>query len=132
MVRRKVSRWVLIYLTLSIFVTSAIPARSLAYTIPTIAGLEEGAYNRQKDMAIIQKELESKIISQRLKDLGLTPQEIKERLSRLSDAEIHAIASQIEALKAGGDGTGLLVAMLLILVIVLLILQITGRRIVIQ
>ncbi len=125
-------RWLIVYLAVSLFITSAIPARSLAYMIPSTQGLEMGGYDRKGDLSTIQRELESKVVAQRLKDFGLTPEEVKERLSRLSDEEIHTIASQIEALKAGGDGTGLLVAILLVLVIVLLVLQLTGRRIVIQ
>lgn len=125
-------RWLLIYLTISLFFSAAIPARSLAYVIPSIKGFDLKEYNRVKDLAIIQKELESKIISQRLKDLGFTPEEIKERLAKLSDAEIHSIVSQIEAVKAGGDGTGVLVGVILGIILILLIFQVTGRRIVIE
>src|SRR5262245_5456273 len=72
--------------------------------------------NRQEDLRVVQKALENKMISQRLKDMGLTEEEIQQRLSKMSDQEVHQLASQMQALTPGGDGTGIIVGVLVIVV----------------
>jgi hypothetical protein len=87
--------------------------------------------SRQEDMATIQKALEQKLVKERLKDLGYTEEEIKARLDRLSDAEVHSLASQLDALMPAGDGFEAAVIILLVLVLVVLVLLVMGKRIVI-
>jgi hypothetical protein len=87
--------------------------------------------SRQMDMATIQKALEQKLVKERLKDLGYTEEEIKARLDRLSDAEVHSLASQLDALMPAGDGFEAAVIILLVLVLVVLVLLVMGKRIVI-
>jgi len=77
---------------------------------------------RQQDLQKIQALLEKKVVSQRLKEFGLTPEEVTRRLSQLSDKEVHQIASRIDELQAGGDGVGLIVGLLVIALLVILIL----------
>jgi hypothetical protein len=85
--------------------------------------------SRQHDMATIQKALEQKLVKERLKDLGYTEEEIKARLDRLSDTELHALASQLDSLLPAGDGTGVVIALLIIVILVIVILMLTGHRI---
>jgi hypothetical protein len=85
--------------------------------------------SRQEDMATIQKALEDKVIRERLKDLGYTEEEIKARLDRLSDGEVHSLASQLDSLMPAGDGLGVVIALLVIAILVIVILMLTGHRI---
>jgi hypothetical protein len=85
--------------------------------------------SRQNDMATIQRALEHKLVKERLKDLGYTDEEIKARLDRLSDAEIHSLAAQLDSLLPAGDGLGVVIALLLIAILVIVILMLTGHRI---
>jgi len=78
-------------------------------------------YDRAADMKTVQTALESKIVRERLKDLGLSDKEIDSRLSRLSDQQIHQLAKDIHTLSPGGDVVGILVVVLLVLLIVYLI-----------
>lgn len=81
---------------------------------------------RMSDMKTVQKTLESKVLRQRLHELGLTDSQIDARLSRLSDQQLHQMASQIRTLNPGGDGliVGLLVIVLLVVLIIYLVKRI--------
>ena len=85
--------------------------------------------SRQNDMATIQRALEQKLVKERLKDLGYTDEEIKARLDRLSDTEIHSLAVQLDSLLPAGDGLGVVIALLVIAILVIVILMLTGHRI---
>jgi Family of unknown function (DUF6627) len=85
--------------------------------------------SRQEDMATIQKALEQKLVKERLKDLGYTEEEIKARLDRLSDAEVHSLASQLDSLMPAGGWEAAVIIILLVAVLVVLILMWTGHKI---
>lgn len=89
------------------------------------------ASERQEDLAKIQPLLESKIIRQRLTDLGLNPQEVSSRMAQLSDQEIHDVASKIDTLHAGGDVLGTIVVLLVIAILVVVLLQLTGHKVIV-
>lgn len=78
---------------------------------------------RDQDVSMITKVLENKVVKQRLQDLGFSEEEIQDRLSRLSDQEIHRLALQIDELTPGGDVLGTVVVILLIIVLILVILR---------
>ena len=83
-------------------------------------------------MTEIQNVLESKVIEQRLTDLGLNPGEIKERVEQLSDEEIHYFATQLDSLNAGGDVGAVVISLLVVVILVLVILQLTGHKIIVE
>ena len=74
-------------------------------------------------MKTIQSALESKVVRQRLRELGLPEDQVEARLSKLSDQEVHQLATQIHTLNPGGDLTviGILVAVVLVLLIIYLV-----------
>lgn len=77
--------------------------------------------SRTSDLRTIQKVLESKLIRERLGELGFRAEEIQGRLDRLSDEQIHQTALRIDSLKVGGDavlGIGIGIVILLVLVLV--------------
>lgn len=125
----------IIYLTISFALVSALPTNSLAAFIPSLIPQElssPSAAGRDAGIDSIQKLLESKVVSQRLSDFGLSPEEIKDRLDQLTDEEVHFFASQLDSLDAGGDFSGAIIGLLLIIVLVLVILRITGHKIVVE
>jgi CHASE3 domain sensor protein len=83
------------------------------------------AADRTRDMDVVQKALESKLVAERLKDLGYGQDEIQLRLAQLSDQEIHQLASDIDAVAPAGDGLGILVTVLVIVILLLVILKLT-------
>ena len=105
-----------------------LPVEGWAMFIP--AG--ETASSRQADMDAIQKTLESTAVKQRLTELGLSSGEALARVNMLSDEQIHQVASNLDSLQAGGDGVGLLIFLLLVALIVVLVLQVSGRRVIVR
>jgi hypothetical protein len=81
----------------------------------------EGA-TLDQDLKIISKALESKLVKQRLQDLGYSEQEIQDRLGQLSAEEVHQLALQIDSLTQGGV-LGFVIAVLVVVVLVLVILR---------
>jgi len=86
---------------------------------------------REQDMATVQKALEHKLVKEKLRDLGYTEEEIAARLDQLSDQELHSFARQLDLLNPGGDGLGIIIAILVIVLLVILILKLWDKRIVI-
>jgi ribose 1,5-bisphosphokinase PhnN len=83
---------------------------------------------RMEDLRTVQSVLEAKIITQRLQDLGYSSEEIASKLDRLSDSQLHQVASQINSLFPAGfhgatdDILHVALTVLLIVVIVVVIL----------
>ena len=76
----------------------------------------EGKENLQES----QRLLESKIVGDKLRSLGFTESEIEKRLGKLSDAQLHYVAQNLDQLRAGGGLIGLAIAIPIALVLILL------------
>jgi hypothetical protein len=72
------------------------------------------------------------MVAKRLETLGLSTEEITQRLDKLSDEELHWFASQVESLYPGGNGLGLIIAILVIILLVIVILKVTDKKIIIE
>ena len=122
-------RRIAIMLVVTMALISIVPQVEAAF----ISSDESFSYNmRQQDTTTIKKVLEQKLVKQRLKVLGYSEDEVKARLDKLSDNELHRFTTQLDALIAGGDALSVLVAILVIIGIIALILYITDKKIVIQ
>ena len=122
-------RRIAILLVVSMAFISIVPKVQAAF-VPSDESFSSSM--RQQDMATVKKILEQKLVQHRLKALGFSEQEVTARLDKLSDNELHRLATQLDTLTAGGDGLGVLVAILVIVGIIALVLFITGKRLVIQ
>lgn len=80
--------------------------------------------SRETDLATIRQSLEHKQVKQRLNELGFTDREVQQRLAHATDAELHQLATESQALMAGGDG-GIIVTVLVIVILVILIMRLT-------
>lgn len=87
---------------------------------------------RSADMEKIQAVLENKLVRQRLQDLGFNSEEITYRLSQMTDDQIHNFAQKLDDLKVGGDGLGVVIAILVIIVLIMVILRLTGHRTIVR
>ena len=117
-----------LYLSVACFVIAGIPKDSLAYLVES----QPASYSRGADMDKIQRVLESKMVSQRLQELGLSPDEINSKLAGLGDAEIHQFASRLDSLMPGGDMLIDIMALLVIAILVLVILHLLGYKVIIK
>jgi hypothetical protein len=104
----------------------AMLAPALAPAPGSPSGPERGA-----DLQKIQAVLESKVVRQRLEDFGLSSEEINARLTRLSDNQLHQLATHIDALTPAGGGLGIVVALLVIAILAVILVYLLGHRIVI-
>ncbi len=123
----------IIYLILWVLLLGLTP-EGIAMLIPSTLpdAQDRSISHRQSDLQRIQSVLESKLISQRLSDLGFTIEEVKERLAQLPDDQIHQVAQQLNGLQTGGDSAlGIIIALLVIAVLVVILLHITGHKVIV-
>ena len=87
---------------------------------------------RHQDLASVQKVLENKAVKARLSALGYSDAEISAKLSAVDDSELHSLASQLNALEAGGDGLGIIIGLLVIVLLVVVILKLSDKTVTIR
>lgn len=116
-----------IYLIVAILLIGMIQSATAAF-IPSEITLNTKAQDLEK----IQKFLEMKIVSQRLKDFGYSEKEIMDRLSTLDEQTLHKLALKIDEIKIAGDAGLAVILALLIIALVILIINLTGHRVVIK
>ena len=127
MTRRKTTdvRWLACVLVFSTTLVCSLQTGASAMLAPAAipAPAAESVPNRAADMQSVQKALESKLLRHRLNELGLSDKEIQTRLGKLSDQQVHQLASRMPALNPGGDFSvfGVLLLVLVVLLIVYLI-----------
>ncbi len=89
-------------------------------------------FDRVADLQQIQKVLETKVVKERLEKLGFTTEEIKAKFDSLSDQQIHQLAQRVDDLRVGKDEVlGVIIALLVIAALVIIVLQLTGHRVVV-
>ena len=124
-----VFKTVALYLAFVFLLIGSIPRNSWAYFLESQQAL---SLSREADINKIQRALESKMVSQRLSEIGLSRGEINSKLQQLSDADVHQFASQMDSLMPGGDAGVTIILLLVIAILVLVIIQMTGHKIVIK
>src|SRR5512136_1232801 len=89
--------------------------------------------NRTEDLGTIQKALETRMVSETLEKFGMTKAEVKSRLDGMTDAQIHQLATNLDEVRvAGDDALGVIVILLIIAVLVIVILQLTGHKVIVK
>ncbi|MCX8033728.1 MAG: PA2779 family protein [Thermodesulfovibrio sp.] len=116
-----------VYLAVAVFVIGFVQSAGAAF-IPS----EVTMNSKIEDIQKVQKFLEIKIVSQRLKDFGYSEKEIMDRLSSLDEQTLHSLALKIDELKVGGDVGLAIVLALVIIALVILIINLTGHRVVVK
>jgi len=130
MVRIPFMKEVTWYLVFAVFIIGIAPKVEAGFAPSEAIALSK--VDRAADLERIQKVLETKMIRERLEKLGFTQDEINSRLSQLSDQQIHQLALQLDDLKVGkSDALGVIIALLVIAILVIIILQLTGHRVVV-
>lgn len=116
-----------VYLAVAIFFIGFIQSAGAAF-IPSEVTLN----SKVEDMEKVQKFLEMKIVSQRLKDFGYSEKEIMDRLSSLDEQTLHSLALKIDEVKVAGDAGLAIILALVIIALVVLIINLTGHRVVVK
>ncbi len=118
------------YLVVAMFVIGVTPRVYAGFSPSERLVLTTG--ERSADLEKIQKFLEMKMVRERLRDLGFTPEEIQGKLKDLNDQQIHELAMNMDDVKVGGDGLGFIIFLLVVVLLVILIIQLSGHKVVIK
>ena len=117
------------YLIIAMFIIGITPKADAGLAPSALIAMSQT--DRSADLEKIQKVIEMKMVSERLEKFGLTQDEIQARLGSLSDQQIHKLALQIDDIKVGGEVLGVIIALLVIAVLVVVLLQLTGQRVIV-
>ena len=123
-------KWITWYLVAAMFVIGITPRVYAGFSPSEFTSLAPA--ERSAELQKIQKFLEMKVVRERLREFGYTPDEIQSRLNQLSDPQIHQLALQVDNLKVGGDGWEVIIALLVIVILVLVIIWLTGHKVAIK
>jgi hypothetical protein len=118
------------YLAIAMFIIGVAPKAEAGFSPSGAIGLSTS--NRSADLANIQKVIEQKMIRDRLEKYGLTDDEINGRLAQLNDQQVHNLALNLDQLKAGGDGLEVVIVLLVIAILVVVLIQLTGHKVIIK
>jgi len=118
------------YLAIAMFILGIVPRVDAGF-IPSDV-ITHSEIDRTADLQSIQKVLETKMVRERLENLGFTLEETQKRLTQLNDEQIHDLALNLDQLKVGGDGLGVVVALLVIALLVVAVIYLTKHRVIVQ
>ena len=128
--QKSIRNWIIWYLVIAMFVIGITPKVYAGFSPSEMIGLSR---ERSSDLQKVQKFLEMKMVSERLKEYGLAQDEITARLDQLSDQQIHQLALKVDDLRVAGDeGLGIIVALLVIAILVIILIMLLGHRIVVK
>jgi len=94
----KVVAW---YLVMAMFVLGITPRVFAGFSPSEAVSILN--FDRSSDIDKIRKVLEMKMVRERLKNFGFTPDEIEKKLIQLDDQQIHQLALNLDELKVGGN-----------------------------
>jgi hypothetical protein len=98
-----------------------------------VSGTTAIASARDADLIAVQRALEHKLVAQKLRDYGVTPDEVRARLATMSDQDLHVVASYSNGLPSGADDAlGTIIALLVIVILVIVILKLLNKHVVIK
>jgi hypothetical protein len=129
--RVRLKKWITWYLVMAMFGIGITPRVYAGFSPSEVIGLSQ--VDRSSDLQKIQKFLEIKMVRERLKEFGLTPDETQTRLSQFNDQQIHQLALRLDDLKMGADdGLGIVIFLLLVVILVIVIIQLTGHKVIVK
>ena len=116
------------YLVVAMFIIGIAPRVDAGLAPSEIIAIAQG--ERTADLEKIRQALELKAVSERLNQLGFSREDIQNRIVQLNDQQIHQIALQLDDLKVGqSDAIGLVIGLLVIAILVIVLLKLTGHRV---
>jgi len=119
------------YLVVAMFVIGITPRVYAGFSPSEVMGVSPT--DRGSDLEKIRNVIQTKMLGERLKQIGLTPDEIQKKLGQLSDQQIHQLALQLDELKVGGDAGWTVLAIIIVLAaIAVLVIYLSGHEVVVQ
>lgn len=93
---------------------------------------ENKTIDSSNDSLNLSRAVDADIVSAQLKKLGLTENDINERLDKLTDEELHQFASNPSDIYPGGSLAGAIILTAIILVAAYAYIKHTGKRVIIE
>lgn len=87
---------------------------------------------RDADMLVAQRALENRIVAQKLRDYGVAAEDAQLRLASMSDQDLHTLASASKGLPSGGDATGAIIGVLVVIILVIVVLRLMNREVIVR
>lgn len=117
-----------LYLSLALLILGGLQENVMAGLIPSNVSVADGGakIDRAADTQTIQRVLESKVVVQRLTDMGLSVEEVQASMDKLSPEDLHQIATNMDGVQAGGY-LGILIGLLVLVLLILLIVYLAKR-----
>jgi hypothetical protein len=113
------------YLAVALFVIGIADKSYAGFSPSEVMNLSP--LERTVDLQKIRTALETKVLSEKLTQLGFNKDEIQSRLDQLSDQQLHKVALKVDQLKTGGDAGGFIIAVLVIAILVVLFIYLARR-----
>jgi hypothetical protein len=108
-------------------------APAAAGLVPSsLSGATAIASPRDADLLVAERALENKVVAQKLRDYGVSPADVQLRLASMSDRDLHTLASASKGLPSGGDATGAVIGILIVVILVIVILKLMHRQVVVR
>jgi hypothetical protein len=109
-----------------------LPALATAALSDSLLSSPEASLAREAELTKIRQVLENRVAVQKLKDFGLSSDEVSAKLSSMTDEQIHHLASLSDRITAGGDGVGTVIGVLLIIILIIVIIKLLDKKIIIK
>ena len=120
-------KWITCYLVLAMVMIGVVPPVDASFlSSETVKATGNDRYLDLHTTA--QVALETKLVRQRLVDLGFTAEEVGTRVAQLSDQQIHQLAQKLNDVRVGQDGFGIIIGLLVIAGLVMLIYYLLTHR----
>ena len=84
------------------FLLACFPAETRAAVVPSMPSGQRDLTPRQAKEAQVARLLAEPRVAEALASAGLTPDQVRSRLDRLSDAQLDEFAQNLETVRAGG------------------------------
>jgi hypothetical protein len=123
--------WTAILVVLSMSAIDISPAAA-GLAPSRVSGTTSIASARDADMLVAQRVLENKVVSQKLRDYGVAPADAQARLASMSDRDLHTLASASRGLPSGGDATGAVIGVLVVIILVIVVLRLMHRDVIMR
>jgi hypothetical protein len=117
-------------LAMAVAFTMTQPQTGWALLVPAFlsAKADPARMTREQDLQSVQRTLESKVLRQRLAEFGLSPQDINQRVTQLSDSQLHQLVMRVRTLNPGADDGGDVVITVLVIGILVLLFVYLWKR----
>lgn len=124
----KISILILILMTFTPVSLISASVKAATADSQMIAPRKNASTLREIDELKVRRALENKIVAGQLMSHGLTKEEVSTKLNRMSDEQVHQMASLADRIPAGGDAVlGVVIAVLVVFALVLLIIFLYKR-----